>query len=593
MTASQVPKMTHDADRLRRIVQSAKDIKRLVAPLCVDITPAHRSTPIPTVSLPPPPCIRTELLHLGLPAHLVQDRSQKYDRACEELRSAAQLSLQRACREFTTLSEHSSLTPLSHLSTRMIAAYTANYKRSLEVLQQRAIDAAAKLARNRGDGKKPSKAKPRKRTCSTPFNHEFTPFLEKYFEYNAYPSSADQAVMAKKSMMEPRQIDVWFQNHRARAKKEGRKIKRLHATDPVPSLCLKSMEEKMEPYLIPDGLRQSVDSEVSDPGSEDEDDDDDDLSFDEPDATLDPSSSDALNRPAPRHAFPVKFADRLKYASAILPTQQHFSFPAPKWARRAAVGVPRRAEASVEEMCMTFATLHVYDTRQVMSPPFQIPTTVVPPRAPLPALRAQNPNIPVVPRARVPSLINFGAPSVLESVCTNMVPADNDTVQWRIGSPIPAEAPPVEGPRSPKRKASGPPRRAPPRKRVALDHRGSERSPSIESSRTPSLESSRSSSSSPPSRTPSFGSSRSSSTSTSYSSGPNTPPSPPSALPASFEFTHDPAHPHARVYSLGAARVCEYLAAQETARGARCAGEYGYGYGQGQSQGRQQGVVLS
>jgi hypothetical protein len=122
---------------------------------------------------------------------------------------------------------------------------------------------------------------------------EFIPFLEKYFEYNAYPSVADHAAMAKKSMMEPRQIKVWvgcpippllphsnsfsqFQNHRKRAKDEGLSFRRLSATDPAPlELCLRSMEEKMEPYLIPDGLRQEVDSEVSEPGSDDEEDDDD------------------------------------------------------------------------------------------------------------------------------------------------------------------------------------------------------------------------------------------------------------------------------------------------------------------------------
>jgi hypothetical protein len=100
--------------------------------------------------------------------------------------------------------------------------------------------------------------------------------------------------MAKKSMMEPRQIEVWvrgplpfqppsnyspqFQNHRRRAKQEGKSVKKLGPADPAPlELCLKSMEEKMEPYLIPDGLRQSVDSEVSEAGSEDEEEDDDDF----------------------------------------------------------------------------------------------------------------------------------------------------------------------------------------------------------------------------------------------------------------------------------------------------------------------------
>nr|AAB22025.1 A42 mating-type factor alpha 2-1 gene product [Coprinus cinereus, Peptide Partial, 44 aa] [Coprinopsis cinerea] len=44
--------------------------------------------------------------------------------------------------------------------------------------------------------------------------------LEKYFEYNAYPTAQDRALLARKSMMSARQIEVWFQNHRARARKE-------------------------------------------------------------------------------------------------------------------------------------------------------------------------------------------------------------------------------------------------------------------------------------------------------------------------------------------------------------------------------------
>nr|AAB22024.1 A42 mating-type factor beta 2-1 gene product [Coprinus cinereus, Peptide Partial, 44 aa] [Coprinopsis cinerea] len=44
--------------------------------------------------------------------------------------------------------------------------------------------------------------------------------LEKYFEYNAYPSARDREWLARKTMMSVRQIEVWFQNHRRRARKE-------------------------------------------------------------------------------------------------------------------------------------------------------------------------------------------------------------------------------------------------------------------------------------------------------------------------------------------------------------------------------------
>lgn len=38
---------------------------------------------------------------------------------------------------------------------------------------------------------------------------EYTPLLEKYFEVNAYPSAADRQVLAQKTTMTSRQIEVW------------------------------------------------------------------------------------------------------------------------------------------------------------------------------------------------------------------------------------------------------------------------------------------------------------------------------------------------------------------------------------------------
>ncbi|KAF8868984.1 hypothetical protein CPB84DRAFT_1695023, partial [Gymnopilus junonius] len=58
--------------------------------------------------------------------------------------------------------------------------------------------------------------------------------LEKYFEYNAYPSSKHQEILAAKSDMTRRQIEVWFQNHRNRAKKEDRVLKRFNSASDYP-----------------------------------------------------------------------------------------------------------------------------------------------------------------------------------------------------------------------------------------------------------------------------------------------------------------------------------------------------------------------
>ncbi|KAF8216029.1 hypothetical protein K438DRAFT_1799954 [Mycena galopus ATCC 62051] len=487
-----------DAESLRRIVQTSDVVKRICAPLCAHSIPLpNHSTAVRVATLPPPPSIRPKLARLGLEAHLVEDFAAKYDRKCAELHSVAQLSLQQACREFAALPEHSASTPLSQLSSRVIAAYTTRYTNSLELLEQRAVEMATKRAQARGDAKKVDK-KPRKRTCQTPFNHEFTPVLEKYFEYNAYPSSADQAAMAKKSRMEQRQIDVWFQNRRARTKKEGGSVRRLHALDSAPlDLCLKSMEERMEPYLIPDGLRQEVDSDVSEPGSDDEDEDDDDMN-DEPEII---DLTDVLNPPAPRHAYPVKFKDSHNFASTILKTQE-FSFPAPNWVRRAATAPPRRADISIDEMREKFAALHVYDSRQVNSPAFQIPTTIVPESAPLPALvrkieaspvlmtKSLNANTVGASRTRARQQRPFRSPSPYAQPAT-LVSAGASGSESVTATPR-------------RKKTSGPPRRTP-KKRA--NHRGA----SPATSETSTLRSV-----SPPSRTPSFGSSSFSSSRTPY-----------------------------------------------------------------------------
>ncbi|KAI5115470.1 hypothetical protein M0805_001381 [Coniferiporia weirii] len=51
------------------------------------------------------------------------------------------------------------------------------------------------------------------------FNRDFLPQLEYYFSHEQSPSRADKNAMAKKSGMTYRQIHVWFQNRRTRAKK--------------------------------------------------------------------------------------------------------------------------------------------------------------------------------------------------------------------------------------------------------------------------------------------------------------------------------------------------------------------------------------
>ncbi|KAJ7246335.1 hypothetical protein B0H12DRAFT_1126761 [Mycena haematopus] len=474
---------------------------------------------LPAVDLPHALSIQSKLLRLGLDLSVVKAISNKY-----ELRYI----LHRACVELAAMPRHVEATPLPQLLDTVTSNHTAWYLESLRDLEQRVIAVASKSKLKLSSQQpqaRPTNHRAEKKP-SKPFNREFIPFLEKYFEYNGYPSTADRAEMAKKSMMEPRQIEVWFQNHRRRAKEEGRSVRKQCATDPAPlELCLKSMEEEMESYLIPEGLRQEIDSEVSEPGSDDEEDDDDEFDNEQPEII---DLTDVLNPPAPRHVSPPsKFEDFLRIASAH-PSTPQFSFPPPNWWRKPAAEPPRRADITMDELATSFASLHVHDTRHVLSPPFRIVTTVIPPKAPLAAL--------------VRGKFKFTPSPVLATTSLNTVPASSSR-QHPFCSPSPSAQPAtfvsVSASLPPRRKkVAGPPRRTP-KKRANSNANANHRSASPATSdtstlrsvsppsRTPSLESSGFS----PSRTPSFGSSDRFSSRSSSSSGPTTPSGSPSVLP--------------------------------------------------------------
>ncbi|KAJ8702264.1 hypothetical protein PTI98_000999 [Pleurotus ostreatus] len=121
---------------------------------------------------------------------------------------------------------------------KLQACFFKLYTQQLEALRVDLLDYAKsrqeklqKLSRS----KKPS------------FNHDYVPVLEKYFEYNAYPSAADRALIARKSMMTERQIEVWFQNHRNRSRKDGKPLARLRASDFPLDISFDSLGDLIRP----------------------------------------------------------------------------------------------------------------------------------------------------------------------------------------------------------------------------------------------------------------------------------------------------------------------------------------------------------
>ncbi|KAK0208798.1 hypothetical protein DFS33DRAFT_474630 [Desarmillaria ectypa] len=94
------------------------------------------------------------------------------------------------------------------------------------------------------------------------FNNAYIPYLKAYFNYNAYPSPHDREVMAQKSMMTSRQIEVWFQNHRRVEKKAGRPCVKRKASDAGPSQSqIDKIEQEMGVFGVPKEERLVSDEE--------------------------------------------------------------------------------------------------------------------------------------------------------------------------------------------------------------------------------------------------------------------------------------------------------------------------------------------
>ncbi|KAK0198891.1 hypothetical protein F5146DRAFT_1021373, partial [Armillaria mellea] len=94
------------------------------------------------------------------------------------------------------------------------------------------------------------------------FNTAYIPFLKAYFDYNAYPSLHDREMIAKKSMMTSRQIEVWFQNHRRIEKKAGRPCVKRKASDAGPSQSqIDKIEQVMGMFGVSKEERDGTDAE--------------------------------------------------------------------------------------------------------------------------------------------------------------------------------------------------------------------------------------------------------------------------------------------------------------------------------------------
>ncbi|KAF8078875.1 hypothetical protein FPV67DRAFT_1466731 [Lyophyllum atratum] len=473
--------MHHPESPLRKLLVH---VKQHIQQSCIAVPATHLesceegssdSTLLPPITTAT--SIASQLEAIGLSPVIARLASDKYLKAAHDLRDICQTSLRNA---FRKASMKGSVTQEETQTMIQVwnAAYTQHTSAWVEEAFANARDAVAKAE---------STAAERLQKDKKPvFNHEYTPVLEKYFEYNAYPSAPDRAVLARKSMMTPRQIEVWFQNHRNRARKDGKPLRRL-TEDPLPlEISLKSLERKMPLFTVPEHERKLATK--SEPPRGDSSDDEDLPTM--PIPARDLVAANPLNPPRPRHAFPTPYPPRCDYDPFPTKIGTH-KFCAPVWDRKPSSTRPTlKAPIDLEDFIEVFQTkLHLrvpvsHKRRPGVSQSWCAARVTIPPPSPHPALV----RLPILlPLKRSSPLATVRAPSSPLHPLQSFSPFSSPTTSMlpKQSNNIPA-----------RRKVASLPRRTP--KNTSIAHRGS--SAVSEASPAP-LQSSL-----PASRSPSFGS---------------------------------------------------------------------------------------
>ncbi|KAF8221698.1 hypothetical protein L208DRAFT_1371777 [Tricholoma matsutake] len=479
-------------DGLQSIISAADSLKPTAyAALCrTGKQPQHSPAcpTLPALFLPIPDSIVSTLIEHGCPPAAAHSLSDAYLRTANEFRAAYQAAHRQLVQQLA-----SNTSDRSSRIKDAVPLLECQYRDKLLAAEKIAVDQVLRIQHAAPH----MKSKPM-------FNQEFVPLLEKYFEYNTYPSTPDRVVLARKSMMTPRQIEVWFQNHRNRAKKDGRPLRRLNSDSLPLKLSLESVEKKMPFFIIPENERKdSTHLESADDAEEE---------------SFGPTQNDppfTFNMGVPPHAFPTPYPLSCTYDLFPSKTRKH-TFSAPVWARKPAISLPRRTAVDFEDFMSDFAEKlvlrepsskkHTDEHRKnilaTKDPWFAATQTTAPP-APHPALIQSSASIRVT---RIADLL-----STISAPSSHLRP---------FRSPSPTSQPITLVPNMPNdsRKVARLPKRLP--RHCSMAHR----SASLLSSEASPCSSSRTLSSS--SRTPSFGSDTSSdrrpSSSSSHSSSSST-----------------------------------------------------------------------
>ncbi|KAF8153549.1 homeodomain protein [Pholiota molesta] len=339
-------------DFLRGCLSKAQELKELIeaSQMHAPEAPTYNG-PIPDLDLPFPHDIVLSVEEMGLPRHLCnQIKSKVAEKILESQRACTEV-YQRTCREL----------PESIVSSEYLSNLGRSYqnfynKHQLPKFRANILISKATLGmvskHQTQESKRPT------------FNSEYTPILEKYFERNAYPSRPDRILLARKSSMSERQIEVWFQNHRNRAKKEGIILRRM-SPEQTP---LEFLEHKTFSHVVSSQRMPSSQNDVDIPDNHNEtikvaakvnlhsSRSSSNLKIHDPLGTISqPFEPFPSLTPAP-YTFPRPYQrNPTNPFTDPLPQQEGPRFPPPNWPRKPATRIPSPSSINMEEFITMFA----------------------------------------------------------------------------------------------------------------------------------------------------------------------------------------------------------------------------------------------
>ncbi|KAF8833419.1 hypothetical protein BDN67DRAFT_1072940 [Paxillus ammoniavirescens] len=328
------------------------------------------------VSLPEPPPLLPALVALGADTHLAHKIDELYTLRASEFRAHAESAIAQACSKasmFVRTQCDSKVNPVE----KIISAFTQVYLKKLLGWVDEGVALLKGHVQRKICANEVSKLAP---STALPFNHEYTPLLEHFFDENPFPTHADKIFLAKKSNMTYRQIHVWFQNKRNRTKKARKVTLRRKPMSEGATLPLDNLCQRMGRFIIPEHQRTSIRARSQTAEKEPDH---------APDAAHVLNALDTISAPA--HAFPAPY---LHSPHNPLPSKDTNPFVDPiMWTRKPSSTRRRSHQCDVADLVESFAQMNVRDdcsarlrTESIGSSAATLAFTVAPLPAPLPAL---------------------------------------------------------------------------------------------------------------------------------------------------------------------------------------------------------------